>query len=48
MGFIKLILAFILMAYFATEISKLSPDSKEVFLGFCILLAGMIAHSEKS
>lgn len=48
MGFIKLILAFMLMTYFATEISKLSPDSKEVFLGFCILLAGMIAHSEKS
>ena len=48
MGFIKLILASMLMAFFA-EIIKLSPDSKEViFLGFCMLLAGMIAHSEKS
>lgn len=49
MEFIKLILAFILMAFFETEIIKLPPDSKEVmFLGFCMLLAGMIAHSDKS
>lgn len=48
MGFIKWLIAFFVMVYFATEISKLSPDSKEVFIGFCMLLAGMIAHSEKS
>ena len=47
MGFLKWILAFFVMAFFAIEISGLSADSKEVFIGFCILLAGMIAHSEK-
>ena len=46
-GFIKLLIAVCLMALWATFIGRIEPDSTEAFIGFCILLAGMVAHSEK-
>lgn len=46
-GFIKCTMAVCLMALWAKFIAQIEPESTEAFIGFCILLAGMVAHSEK-
>ena len=46
MGFIKALLAIILMVLWAIEMG-IDANSPEVFIGFCVILAGAVAHSEK-
>lgn len=46
MGFIKALLAIIFMAWLANQ-TGIDGNSPEVFVGFCVILAGAVAHSEK-
>jgi hypothetical protein len=46
MGFIKALLAIILMILCAVG-TGIRPNSPECFIGFCVILAGAVAHSEK-
>jgi len=46
MGFLKLLLAMFILAVIVSQFN-ISTDSNTQFIGMCILLAGMIAHSEK-
>ena len=46
MGFVKALFAIILMALVAIQVG-IDANSPEVFIGFCVILAGAVAHSEK-
>ena len=46
MGFVKALLAIILMAWWAIQM-EIDANAPEVFIGFCVILAGAVAHSEK-
>lgn len=46
MGFVKALLAIILMTFFAIQM-EIDANSPEVFIGLCVILAGAVAHSEK-
>lgn len=46
MGFVKALLAIILMALWAIKMG-IDANSPEVFIGFCVILAGAVSHSEK-
>lgn len=46
MGFVKALLAIILMALLAIQMG-IDANAPEVYIGFCVILAGAVAHSEK-
>ena len=46
MEFIKFLMALMIMCV-AANATGVEPESKEVFLGVCMLLAGVIAHDNK-
>ena len=46
MEFIKLLMALMIMCVVANA-TGVEPQTKEVFIGVCILLSGFIAHDSK-
>ena len=46
MGFCKAMLALFCIAIFAAKTGHM-VDSNEVFIGFCMVMAGFVAYSEK-
>lgn len=46
MSFAKAVLALVFMSMFAAQVG-VPMDSKAFFIGTCVILAGMVAHSEK-
>lgn len=46
MSFVKAVFALVLMSIFAEQVG-IPIDSKAFFIGTCVILAGMVAHSEK-
>ena len=46
MGFLKLLLAIFIIAVIVSQFN-MTVDINTQFIGMCVLLAGMIAHSEK-
>ena len=46
MSFLKMLMAFSLMIIIASMMKTIPPDSKEFFLGCCLILAGFVAHPD--
>lgn len=46
MSFVKAVIALVFMSMFAEQVG-IPMDSKSFFIGTCMILAGMVAHSEK-
>ena len=46
MGFVKAVFAIALMCAVANQVG-IEPNAPEVFIGFCVILAGAVAHSKK-
>lgn len=46
MGFVKLLLAMFILGIIVSQFN-VTVDINTQFIGMCVLLAGMIAHSEK-
>ncbi len=45
-GFIRALAAISIMVLVAIQVG-IDANSPEVFIGFCVILAGAVAHSEK-
>ena len=46
MGFLKLLLSMLILAVIVSQFN-ITIDMNTQYIGMCVLLAGMIAHSEK-